>query len=74
MRKVSAKEKQIQEEKKAILFNELEMAKIDLDTALDNFNSASMDLVDYYSYRIKAAESKYDYLLKLTKDMNVSKF
>ena len=74
MGKVSAKEKQMQEEKKAILFNELEMAKIDLDTALDNFNSASMDLVDYYSYRIKAAESKYDYLLKLTKDMNVSKF
>lgn len=68
------KEKQIQEEKKMELFFELEKAKMDLDTAMENFNNASMELVDYYSYRIKAAESKYDYLLKLSKDMNVSRF
>ena len=74
MSKNSFKEKRMLEENKAILFNELEKAKIDLNVALDNFNCATMDLVDYYSYRIKAAESKYDYLLKLTKDMNVTKF
>ena len=56
------------------LFYEIERAKNDLEVALDCFNSASMDLVDYYSYRIKAAEAKYDYLLKLGKDMNISKF
>ena len=56
------------------LFYEIEKAKNDLDVALNCFNSASMDLVDYYSYRIKAAEAKYDYLLKLGKDMNISKF
>ena len=56
------------------LFSELEKAILELNVALDNYNSAPYELVDYYSYRIKAAQAKYDYLLKLTKDMNMSKF
>ena len=56
------------------LFNEVENAKKDLNIARENFNNAPMELVDYYSYRIKSLEAKYDYLLKQTKDMNLSKF
>ena len=62
------------EDIKIAFFYELEQAKNDLDIALQSFDSAPMDLVDYYSYRIKAAEAKYDYLLKRSKDMNISKF
>lgn len=53
---------------------ELEKVKTDLNIALDNFNSAPMELVDYYSYRIKSLEAKYDYLLRQTKDMNLSNY
>ncbi len=56
------------------LFSELEKAILELNTAHENYNSASGKLIDYYSYQIKAAQTKYDYLLKLTKEMNLSKF
>lgn len=56
------------------LFSELEKAIIELNVAHENYDSASGELIDYYSYQIKAAQTKYDYLLKLIKQLNISKF
>ena len=56
------------------IFQELEKAVLELNIAHENYNIASGELIDYYSYQIKAAQTKYDYLLKLTKEMNLSKF
>ncbi len=56
------------------LLKELNKTIIELNIALENYESAMPELVDYYSYQIKAIQAKYDYLLKLTKDMNLSKF
>ncbi len=56
------------------LFSELEKAIIELNAAHENYDSASGELIDYYSYQIKAVQTKYDYLLKLIKQLNISKF
>ena len=43
-------------------------AKMDLEIANQNFEYAEGDLIDYYTYQIKANQSKLDYLLKKVKD------
>lgn len=43
-------------------------AKTDLEIANQNFEYAEGDLIDYYTYQIKANQSKLDYLLKKVKD------
>lgn len=43
-------------------------AKMDLELANKNFEYAEGDLIDYYTYQIKANQSKLDYLLKKVKD------
>ena len=40
-----------------------EMLKI----AISNFEYAEDDLIDYYTYQIKANQSKLDYLIKIAK-------
>ena len=53
--------------------NELELLKSILATkrelvvANKNFESAEDELVDYYSYQIKASKAKLDYLIKQVK-------
>ena len=40
--------------------------------ALANFESAeSSEMVDYYAYRIKASQIRYDYLLKKAKEARI---
>ena len=41
--------------------------KIELANANKNFEFAEGDLVDYYTYQMKATQSKLDYLLKKAK-------
>ena len=41
--------------------------KRELLLANKNFESAEKDLVDYYSYQIKASKAKLDYLIKQVK-------
>lgn len=38
-----------------------------LNTARSNFEYAEDDLIDYYTYQIKANQSKLDYLIKIAK-------
>lgn len=60
----------IKEEK---IKNEIELLKSIIDTkrelviANNNFESAEEELVDYYSYQIKASKAKLDYLIKQVK-------
>lgn len=47
-------------------------AKMDLEIASKNFEYAEGDLIDYYTYQIKANQSKLDYLLKKVKDKSLA--
>ena len=53
--------------------NEIELLKSILATkrelviANKNFESAEAELIDYYSYQIKASKAKLDYLIKQVK-------
>ena len=38
-----------------------------LKMAISNFEYAEDDLIDYYTYQIKAHQSKLDYLIKIAK-------
>lgn len=64
----------IKEEK---LKNEIELLKSILDTkrelviANKNFESAEAELIDYYSYQIKASKAKLDYLIKQVKSKGI---
>ena len=47
--------------------------KAELDSAVQNYNFADCDeLIDHYSYRIKAAQTKYGMLLKKAKENGIS--
>lgn len=43
-----------------------------LNEAHHNFEFAEDDLIDYYSYQIKANQSKLDYLIRIAKRSNLS--
>ena len=52
------------EEKSLDLVKSLIKTKYELDSACKNFEFAEGELVDYYSYQIKANQAKINYLLK----------
>lgn len=58
-----------EEEHKQDLLNELEISQKRLKAFHENMNFAKDNLVDYYTYQIKAEEAKYGYLLKQIKDV-----
>lgn len=45
--------------------------KRELIMANKNFESAEAELVDYYSYQIKASKAKLDYLIKQVKSKGI---
>lgn len=57
--------------------NEIELlrciiiAKRELEVANKNFESAEEDLIDYYSYQIKASKAKLNYLIKQVKEKGI---
>ncbi len=57
---------------------EIELLKSILDTkrellvANKNFESAEAELIDYYSYQIKASKAKLDYLIKQVKKKGIA--
>lgn len=46
--------------------------KRELDVANKNFEQADGELVDYYSYQIKASKAKLDYLIRKVKQKGFS--
>ena len=45
---------------------------MELNNAHINMRYADPELIDYYSYKIKAAKSKLDYLIRIAKDKKLS--
>lgn len=51
------------------LINNLKNAQNDFETAVINYEFADEpELVDYYTYKIKATQTRYQYLLKKAKE------
>ena len=49
------------------ILSSIEDTKRNLEQANKNFEFADGELIDYYVYKIKANQSKLDYLIKLSK-------
>ena len=60
------------EEKDVELMVSIMKAKKELDEACKNFEYAEEDLIDYYTYQIKATRSKFDYLVKMAKKQGLA--
>ncbi len=75
MQEVYIKENRIIEktelEKERELIMSIIKTREELKIANKNFEYAQEDLVDYYSYQIKANQAKLDYLIKLAKQKRI---
>lgn len=58
-------------EKETELIKTIIETKEELKVANCNFEYAKDDLVDYYTYQIKANQAKLDYLIKLAKTKGI---
>jgi hypothetical protein len=58
-------------EKEQDLIRMIIKTREDLKAANRNFEYAEDDLIDYYTYQIKANQSKLDYLIKLAKTKGI---
>jgi len=56
-----------EKEKEIELMQTIIETKEMLKIAISNFEYAEDDLIDYYTYQIKAHQSKLDYLIKIAK-------
>lgn len=61
-----------EEEKQIELVVSIMKAKKELDEACKNFEYAQDDLIDYYTYQIKATRAKFDYLVKQAKKQGMA--
>ncbi len=59
-------------QKETELLKSIIKAKEDLFVASKNFEGAEDDLIDYYSYQIKANKAKLNYLIKQVKQKNIT--
>ncbi len=59
-------------EKEVELMISIMKAKKELDEACKNFEYAEEDLIDYYTYQIKACRAKFDYLVKQAKSQGLA--
>lgn len=61
-----------EEEKELELMLSIIKVKKELEEANKNFEFAEGDLIDYYTYQIKANRAKFDYLLKNAKEKGMA--
>lgn len=47
-------------------------AREELNQLNKNFEYADKDMIDYYTYQLKANQSKLDYLIRFAKDKGIS--
>lgn len=70
------KEKKIiektEDEKQVDLILSIMKARKELEEAMKNFEYAEEDLIDYYTYQIKANRAKFDYLVKEAKNQGIA--
>ena len=59
-------------QKKNQLIQNILKTQKELNYALANFELADEKLVDFYTYEIKAIQSKLDYLTKIAKEQNLT--
>ena len=60
---------EIEDTKARELIKNLKNAQIEFETAVNNYEFANdPELVDYYTYNIKATQTRYQYLLKKAKE------
>ena len=56
----------------AVLIHHIKLARQDWLSALSNFEQAQdPDLIDYYIYKMKACQVRYNYLLKKAKEIGL---
>lgn len=60
------------EEKEIDIVVNIIKTRNELEVATHNFEYAKDDLIDYYTYQIKAARAKLDYLIKKAKEKGLS--
>ncbi len=60
-------EDKTEEEKNMELIDSIKFVKKTLSNMYNNLQYADSDLIDYYTYQIKAEEAKYNYLIKQAK-------
>ena len=60
-----------EEEKDIELIKSILSTKSDLEKANKNFEYAEEELIDYYTYQIKANQAKLDYLIKQVKKRGI---
>ena len=75
MQEEYVKEKKIvdksKEEMNKILIQSIINTNNNIKIAQKNYEFAEDDLIDYYTYQIKANQSKLDYLTRLAKSKNI---
>ncbi len=59
-------------EKDKELLKNIEFVKNTLQNMHNNLEYAEGDLIDYYTYQIKAEEAKYNYLIKQAKKKKIN--
>jgi len=68
---IKIKDKTDKEKELELIMSILKVRK-ELEEANKNFEYAEDDLIDYYTYQIKANRAKYDYLLKKAKKTGIA--
>ena len=64
-----AADRALKEEYFQELTNSIQDAYMEWQSALSNFeNAIGKEMIDYYAYRIKASQIRYDYLIKKAKE------
>lgn len=61
-----------EQEKEIELMVSIIKTKRELEVATLNFEYAQDDLIDYYTYQIKAMRAKFDYLVKKAKEKGLA--
>jgi len=68
-KKLFIRESSVYFERQAELFKSIIDTNRDLKLAIKNFECAEAELIDYYSYQIKAHKAKLDYLIREAKQI-----
>ena len=76
MREEYIKERKIREktdkEKREEIVKSILIAREELSQINKNFEYADRDMIDYYTYQLKANQSRLDYLIKFAKSKGIS--